>query len=309
MLRKLIIPICITLLLLPACCGPAAPAPTPAFTIMPTITPTPISTQTLVPTETPIPPLELTIHWPARVSALQPVPIEVELVIPPGIGASAKISATVFDPDFVAYQSFTLLPQDGNLYVSDDLLQLPLEPADGDWYLVVDVESDSVVRGKRYEAFQPEPIPYRNMVGVLPTGVDLFVPQDFVEVEVQGDSTAGGRVWRYRGSDASPRGEVALWWAPGPLKPLLLNNAVVMLEATHGAETPTVVSSEEIEWQGQTAFLFHETWPGPEGGPAEALVAQGPDYWLYVVRVRALGGEVIPPLPHQVWETFAFVAE
>ena len=299
---KLVIPICIILLLLTGC-GPAAPAPTPAFTLIPTATPTIFPTQTPVPSETPIPPLELTIHWPARVSALQPVPIEVELVIPPGIGASAKLSATVFDPDFVAYQSFTLLPQDGNLLVSEDLLQLPLEPAAGDWYLVIDVESDLVVRGKRYEAFQPEPIPFRDTAGALPAGTDLRVPRDFVEVEVQGNATAGGRVWRYEG------GEVALWWAPGPLKPLLLNNAVVMLEATYGAETPTVVSAEEIEWQGQTAFLFHETWPGPEGGPAEALVVQGPDYWLYVVRVRALGSSDIPQLIREVGETFAFVEE
>ena len=128
---KLVIPICIILLLLTGC-GPAAPAPTPAFTLIPTATPTIFPTQTPVPSETPIPPLELTIHWPARVSALQPVPIEVELVIPPGIGASAKLSATVFDPDFVAYQSFTLLPQDGNLLVSEDLLQLPLELRDRD---------------------------------------------------------------------------------------------------------------------------------------------------------------------------------
>jgi hypothetical protein len=237
------------------------------------------------------------------------VPIEVEMVIPPGIGASAKLSATVFDPDFVVYQSFDLLPQDGNLHVSGDMLQLPLEPAAGDWYLVVDVESDFVVRGKRYKDFQPEPIPFRDMAEVLPTGTDLRVPENSVEVAVQGDSTAGGRVWRYEGSEASPSGEVSLWWAPGPLKPLLLNNAVVMLEATYGEEAPTVVSSEEIEWQGQTAFLFHETWPGPEGGPGQALVVQGPDYWLYVVRARALGGSDIPQLVREVGETFAFVEE
>ncbi|MBE9471183.1 MAG: hypothetical protein IMY75_03615, partial [Chloroflexi bacterium] len=46
-----------------------------------------------------------------------------------------------------------------------------------------------------------------------------------------------------------------------------------------------------------------------EKRPAEALVVQGPDYWLYVLRVRAVGSEsdVIPPLLRQVWETFAFV--
>jgi hypothetical protein len=70
-----------------------------------------------------------------------------------------------------------------------------------------------------------------------------------------------------------------------------------------------VTSSEEIEWQGRTAFRFHETWPGPEGGPAEALVVQGPDYWLYVLRIRALGGDVIPDLTREVGETFAFADE
>jgi len=308
MLRKLTIPICIALLL-PAACCPSVPAPTPAFTFVPTATPTPIPTQTLVPTETPIPPLELTIHWPAKVSALQPVPIEVELVIPPGIGASAKVSATVFDPDFVIYQSFTLLPQDRNLHVSEDLLRLPLEPAAGDWYLLVDVESDFAVRGKRYKAFRPEPVPFRDLTEVLPTGTDMHVPEDFAEVAAHGDRTAGGRVWRYGDGDASPYGEVALWWAPGPVKPLRLNTAVVMLEATYGTDAPIVTGSEEIAWQGQTAFLFHETWPGPEGGPAKALVVQGPDYWLYVVRVRALGSESIPPLFHQIWETFTLAEE
>ena len=115
---------------------------------------------------------------------------------------------------------------------------------------------------------------------------------------------AGGRVWRYGG------GEVSLWWAPGPVEPLLLNNAVVMLEATHDpSAVPQVLGVEETEWQGQTAFLFQEDWPGANGGPAEALVIQGPDHHLYVLRVRATGGEVIPSLLRQVWETFALDEE
>lgn len=312
MLRKLAIPICTALLLLAACC-PSVPAPTPAFTFVPTATPTPIPTQTPVPTATPIPPLELTIRWPAKTSALQPVPIEVELVPPPGIAVSPKVSAKVLDPDFGLYQSFVLSPQDGNLYVSTDLLRLPLEPAAGDWRVVIYVESELEVKGERDRSFRPTPIPFRDLTGVLPPGTDLHVPEDFAEVAAHGDRTAGGRVWRYGDGDAhgdaSPYGEVALWWAPGPVKPLQLNTAVVMLEATYGTDVPTLAGTEEIEWQGQTAFLFHETWPGPEGGPAEVLVVQGPDYWLYVVRVRALGGESIPPLFHQVWETFAFAEE
>jgi hypothetical protein len=308
MLRKLVIPICIALFILAACDSPASP-PTPAFTYVPTFTPTPGSTQSPTPTITPILPLALTIHWPAVVSALHPTHIEVELAPPPGIAVLASVRATVLDPDFAPYQDFDLVPQDGNLYVSEDLLRLPLEPASGDWWLVLDVESDLVVRGAKSKSFQPAPIPYRDLTGLLPTAANMHVPQDLTEVQVQGDLTAGGRVWRYEGGDASPYGEVALWWAPGPHKPVSLDTAVVMLEATYGTDAPTVTATEETEFQGQTAFCFHETWPGPEGGPAEALVVQGPDYWLYVLRVRALGGSDIPRLIREVGETFAFAEE
>jgi hypothetical protein len=307
MSRKLVIPICTVLFILTACDSPTPP-PTLAFTYVPTFTPTPGSTQSPTPTITPIPPLALTIHWPAVVSALQPTPIEVELVPPPGIAASASVRATVLDPDFSTYQSFVLVPREGNLYVSEDQLRLPLEPAPGDWWLVLNVESELTVSGAKYKSFQPTPVLYRDLTGLLPTAASLRVPQDFAEVQVQGDLTAGGRVWRYE-DEATPPGEVALWWAPGPQEPLLLNNAVVMLEATYGADAPTVTATEETEFQGQTAFRFHETWPGPEGGPAETLVVQGPDYWLYVLRVRALGGDVIPGLIREVGETFAFAEE
>jgi hypothetical protein len=212
------------------------------------------------------------------------------------------------NPVFRSYQDFDLIPQDGNLYVSEGLLRLPLEPAPGDWWLAVDVKSELEVEGERIKSFQPAPISYRDLTGLLPSVAGLRVPQDFAEVQVQGDLTAGGRVWRYE-DEASPYGEVALWWAPGPHKPLSLNTAVVMLETTHGADAPTVTATEETEFQGQIAFRFHETWPGPEGGPAEALVVQGPDYWLYVLRVRALGGDVIPELIREIGETFAFVQE
>jgi hypothetical protein len=302
MSRKLIIPIYVALLLL-AACVPTTPPPTLAFTYVPTFTPTPNSTLAPTPTITPIPPLVLTIHWPATVSALRSTPIEVELVPPPGIAVSARVHATVKDPDFRSYQDFDLIPRDGNLYVSEDQLQLPLEPAPGDWWLVIDVESDLGLEGARSKFFQPAPIPYRDLTSLLPPVADLRVPQDFSEVQVQGDLTAGGRVWRYES------GEVALWWAPGPHKFLSLNTAVVMLEATYGTDAPTVTATEETEFQGQTAFRFHETWPGSGGGPAETLVVQGPDYWLYVLRVRALGGSDIPKLIREVGETFAFVEE
>jgi len=242
----------------------------------------------------------LTIRWPARASALQPVPIEVELVPPPGISATATVRATVLDPQNRPYGPFDLLPREGDLYTADEMLRLPLEPLEGDWRLVLHVQSDLGVEGERKLVFQPSPIHFRDLTGVLPAGVDMRVPRDFVEAVAQGDQWAGGRVWRYGD------GDVALWWAPGPVEPLLLNNAVVMLEATYGLnEPPRVLDVEEREWGGQTAFLFYEDWPGSEGGPAEALVVQAADHWLYVLRVRALGREAVPPLLRQVWETFA----
>jgi hypothetical protein len=232
------------------------------------------------------------------------VPIEVELVPPPGVSVTATVNTSVLGPEGLPWWTFDLLPREGNLYVADETLQFPLKPPEGDWRLVVYVQSTLEVEGKRELVFRPAPIRFRDLTDTLPAGVDVRVPQDFAEVVAQGDQWAGGRVWRYGG------GELALWWAPGPIEPLLLNNAVVMLETTHDPETPPrVLDVEDVEWQGQTAFLFHEEWPGAEEGPSEALVVQGPDYWLYVLRVRAVGSEsdVIPPLLRQVWETFAFV--
>nr|HID15059.1 hypothetical protein [Anaerolineae bacterium] len=223
---------------------------------------------------------------------------------PPGVSVTATVRAAVLDPEGLPYWVFDLEPREGNLYATEEALQLPLAPLEGDWRLVVYVRSALAVEGKRELAFRPAPIPFRDLTDVLPAGVDVRVPWDFVETMARGDRWAGGRVWRYGG------GELALWWAPGPVEPLLLNNAVVMLEATCDPDAaPRVLDVEGTEWQGQTAFLFHEDWPGAEGGPAEALVVQGPDYWLYVLRVRALGGEAIPPLLRQVWGTFAFVEE
>ncbi len=298
--------ICLTLL---AACTPApsaTPTPpataTPTPTLAPTLTPSPTSIPSPTPTATPIPPLALTIHWPQRVSALEPVPIEVALIPPPGVSVTATVSAIVLDPEGVSYWLSALSPQGERLYVADEPLQLPLEPPEGDWQLTVHVRSPLEVKGERELVFQPTLIRFRELTDTLPSGVDMSVPWEFVQVAARGDQVAGGRVWRYGD------GEVALWWAPGPTESLLLNNAVVMLETTHDPDTPArVLDVEEIGWQGQVAFLFRENWPGAKDGPAEALVVQGPDYRLYVLRIRAMGSETIPPLLRQVWETFAFV--
>jgi hypothetical protein len=190
------------------------------------------------------------------------------------------------------------------LYIADEPLRLPLEPPKGDWQLTVRVRSTLEVEGEQELIFQPIPIRFRGLTDTLPSGVDMRVPWEFVEVAAYGDQVAGGRVWRYGD------GEISLWWAPGPTEPLLLNNAIVMLETTHDPDAPArVLDVEEIGWQDRVAFLFREHWSGAEEVPAEALVAQGPDYRLYVLRVRAMGSESIPPLLRQVRDTFAFVVD
>jgi hypothetical protein len=299
MLQQIRIWVCVSLMLL-AACAPAQPTllPTPALTPSPTSIPSP------TPTVTPIPWLVLTIRWPEQVSALQPVPIEVELVPPPGVAVTAALRASVLDPTGRSRLLFDLTPRGANLYAAEELLQLPLEPPEGDWQLSVGVRSALPVDGEQVLVFRPAPIPFRDLTADLPAGVDIRVPRDFVEVVTQGDRWAGGRVWRYGD------GEVALWWAPGPVEPLMLDNAVVMLEATHDPDAPPGVRGvEEREWQGRVAYLFCEDWPGADGGPAEALVVQDLDYLLYVLRVRTVGGTAISPLLRQVGETFSFVAE
>jgi hypothetical protein len=244
------------------------------------------------------------IHWPERVSALEPVFVEVELVPPPGVDVAPTVQASVTGPGGQPRLSFDLTPREGNRYVAEEPLHFALESPEGDWLLVVYVRSALDVVGERHLLFRPAPIHFRDLADVLPAGVDVRVPQDFVEIVAEGDQWAGGRVWRF--GDA----EMALWWAPGPAEPLLLNNAIVMLEATYdSAELPGVSSVEETEWQGQTAFLFHEDWSAMDGGPSEALVIQGPDHWLYVLRVRALDDEDVPLLLYRVRETFTFVED
>ena len=80
-----------------------------------------------------------------------------------------------------------------------------------------------------------------------------------------------------------------------------------LLEATQGDQPPTVLEVQEIEWLGRPAFLFVESWSGAEASPSEALVVQGEDYWLYVLRIRATAGEAMPWLLQEMRETFVFV--
>jgi hypothetical protein len=216
----------------------------------------------------------------------------------------SSIRAIVIGPEDQYRWSMDLVPLGGNRYAVEEPMQFPLEPPEGQWRLFVIVRSSLEVTGEWNLAFVPEPIAFRDLANVLPPGANVRVPLDFWEVVAEGDQWAGSRVWRYGGS------EVALWWAPGPAEPLLLNNALVMLEATHDPDgPPDVLSVEETEWQGLTAFRFLEAWSGADGGSSEAMVVQGPDRWLYVLRMRTTDGGSIPQLLRQVRETFVLAED
>jgi len=209
---------------------------------------------------------------------------------------TATLSASVLDPEGFLYWTSTLSPQARSRYVSEASLQLPLDPMPGDWRLVVKIQSDLEVEGARELVFRPDPIPFRDLAVGLPQTFDMHVPEAFVEVTARGDQIAGVREWRHGD------GAIELWWAPGPTEPLLLNNAIVMLETTYGMNTSSkAFEVEELLLQDRPAFLF------TEDGPAKVLVTQGPNNWLYVVRVRVIGGETIPSLLYQVWKTFTFI--
>lgn len=288
------------LVVLLAACAPSTPTATPT----PSLTPSPTATSTPTPTPTPIPPITLSVHWPKQVPALDPPPVKVELIPPADVTVTATVSAAVFDPEGARYWSSELHPQaDQTTYAAESPLQLPLEPMAGDWQLKVKVDASLDVVGAQEMRFRPILPPLHDLSGV-PDPIQIDVPRAFTKMSQVGDQTAGGRTWQYE------NGTLELWWAPGPAKPLLLNNAIVMLEATYEElNTPDVTDVQEIQPDGQPGFLFQEDWPGAEGGPGKALVIQGPDAWLYLVRVRTLGGDEIPSLINQVWSTFAFAKQ
>ena len=304
-------------------CAPLFPRPDPTATAtppsptppLPSPTPSPLPTPT--PTATPIPSLTIRMLWPEQVSALEPVPLLVELVPPPHFSPNTPITATiravVVGPGGDPRRSFDLQPvgEDAHpyLYSAPTPLQLPLVSSTeaGDWLVVVMPHTQWPIIGKRSMRFRPVPVAFHDLTGILPAGVQIHVPVDFIERSAQGDQYAGGRVWQYR------HGELSLWWAPGPAEPLQYNTAIVMLETTHNPTSPPQIThSEETMWEEQPAYFFRETWPynaaapGDAGGPAEAFVIQGPDDWLYVLRLRQIGRDPVPPILSLVRDTFSF---
>ncbi len=321
-------------LLLTQCSDPPDPTATPLPTLTlpptavstptptvppPTLTPSPTFTPS--PTPTPLPPIYLTAEVVEPVTALESVPIELWLVEPDGVEANVSLSARVIDGQDQVYATFERFAlQDSllkasdedpsmkvwhRLYVAEERLQLPLEPAPGVWHLIVEIQADLPVRGYRDRVFTPDWVLYYDLSQDLPAGIELHVPRAFNRPSAQGGPVAGGRVWHYR------QGEVALFWAPGPTERFFYDNALVMLEATYDpAYQVTVEEVEETTWgeDERLAFIFRESWrAGTVVEPVESLVIQGPDYWLYVLRIRGLGGAEIPSLMRDVRDTFRFV--
>ena len=275
--------------LLTACGGRSDPLPT----ALPTATPSPLPTAT--PTPTPIPPVPLTVHWPPVVSALEDVTVRVEL---PGLAErdpEARLWASVVDPRPRFWWMAELDPAGEGSYVAAAPLHLPLEPMAGEWELRILIKTTAPITGERRIRFQPEPVPVRELTGVR-EGVSLLIPRAFLAARAEGDEVAGWRTWVGAG------GEVGLGWTPGPAEALSLDTALMLVEASRSSGGPVeVLSAEPTEWEGLPAFRFVEQW---SEGPAETLVVQGPDRWLYLLRVRMLNGESISPLLQEIAASF-----
>ena len=269
------------------------PTPKPSRTPLPTWTPTP------VPTATPIPPANVRVNWPYAANALEPIPIEVEFIIPPGVAAEVRIEVSVMDPAAETYGVFHLNNRDGSRFYSDESLQLPLDPLGGYWFVIADIDTPLEVEGLPVKFFIPEQIHFRPIDDILPPRVRLRIPIAFSDISSQGDLFAGSRTWKHKD------GQIGLWWAPGPTENLLLSNAVTMLEATFPADNPPVIADvAETEWYGRMTFVVNLVWP--DGEPGVAWIVQDTDYWLYVLEIHALQGGKIPTLIEEVASTFRF---
>jgi hypothetical protein len=247
------------------------------------------------------------------VDALQPVPIRVRVEEPPGVDAHVALSARVIDANNQVYDTFDMTREgEGDWWVADGALQLPLEPEPypGVWHLSIDAQADLPVRGFQDRVFTPQRVPYRVLTDTLPTGVILHVPQAFPEIVAEGDPVAGRRGWSF--GDC----EITLAWAPGPTEALLLDNAQVMADASRPLGEPVYeisqVEVEELAWGAaeRTAFLFYESWERDGlSTPAETLVVQAPNFRLLALRIRSKSEADIHPLCRDVRATLAFVEE
>lgn len=269
-----------------------SPSPTPPVTPSPLLSPTP------TPNPTPLPPIPLRIRFPDTVSALEEIFVTVEAPGLPEQDPSALFQATIYPPDLNEpfWESVLELESANGVYRSRGPIHFPLKAIPGEWRLEVTVRSRTVVWGNRWVRFFQRPLVFWDLAPLGPRRVSLQVPQDIPLVRQEGDEISGVLVWEWRGE------RLELWWTPGPTKRLNLDTALMVAEATYpvtgGVE---VAGTEEILRKGRRGFRFSERWPE---GNAEALVLQGADYRLYLLRARAKGGAPLSPLMQQIWGTF-----
>lgn len=282
----------------------ATPIP-PSPTTPPPATPTPTPT----PSPTPEPTLRVNVLFPAEVSPIEPVPIQVTFD-PLPLEARLAVSATVLQPDGTQYAVFDLLPgpmatgSEPVRYVSPERLQLPLIPASSTWWLVVHVDAPYPLTGLRVRTFTAAVPAFRDLSAALPEGVVIQIPEAFETVFETGGRQAGGRVWNHA------RGELGLWWTPGPAEDLTLTTARMLVDATHDtnariAAPPVVAGAEAVTWQAQSAYRFEERWGGASSLGVVWVIQDDRD-WLYLLRLRPVDDGPIPVLVQEVAETLAF---
>jgi hypothetical protein len=227
---------------------------------------------------------------------LEPFDVAVEL---PGLAdrdPNARVWARVVDPQGQVHWEADLQRADGPLYRGPEPVRLPLLPPEGDWWLIIFIRSQTEVSGSRSLSFRPDPVPMHEFRDPIRSTIELQVPQAFVLRDWMGDAVSGGWMWDGGG------GRVELWWLPGPAEALTEDTARMVVDATlPEASTVEIAQVEAVEWGDQPGFRFGEEWTD---GPGDALVVQGPDRWLYLVRVRAFDGADISPLLREIQATF-----
>lgn len=240
--------------------------------------------------------MPLTVLLPETLSALEDVTVQVELPDLAQRDPAARVWTRVIDSHYRLWWESDLTRTGTTTYSAATPLHLPLASDPGDWLLTVFVQSTAPVSGVHSLRFRPEPVALRDLAGQLREGVTVLIPWVFITAQAEGDQTAGGRVWK------GAAGEVGLWWVPGPAEALTQDTAQMMAEATHPTgESVQLVAAEAIEWKGLPAYRFSERW---SEGSAEAVVVQGSDRWLYLLRVRGLDGQALPPLLLDIQGTF-----